>query len=240
MNISCLKSPNFTKIKRKSNKIRFLIIHYTGMQSLRASIRRLIGIRHKVSCHYLITRNGKIYQMVKDQNIAWHAGESKWGKIKNLNNTSIGIELENKGHQFGYQKFPKKQISALQKLSNKLKRKYRIKNHFVLGHSDIAPLRKSDPGEKFPWQKFNKVKLGNTTNSKRIELSIKNKEKKNLRNIFFKNLYQIGYRYFKKNKILKTDILIIKSFQRRFRQRKVNGLIDLECLKISSILAKKH
>ncbi len=240
MNISCLKSPNFTKIKRKANKIRFLIIHYTGMQSLRASIRRLIGIRHKVSCHYLITRNGKIYQMVKDQNIAWHAGESKWGKIKNLNNTSIGIELENKGHQFGYQKFPKKQINALQKLSNKLKRKYRIKNHFVLGHSDIAPLRKSDPGEKFPWQKFNKVKLGNTTNSKRIELSIKNKEKKNLRNIFFKNLYQIGYRYFKKNKILKTDILIIKSFQRRFRQRKVNGLIDLECLKISTILAKKH
>ena len=239
MNFICLKSPNFNKSERKPRKIRFLIIHYTGMQSVRASIKRLMNPKYKVSCHYLITRKGKIYQMVADHHVAWHAGKSKWDKIKNLNKTSIGIELENKGHQFGYQKYPKKQINALLNLCNKLKKKYRIKNQFILGHSDIAPLRKLDPGEKFPWQELSKKKIGIWPYFKRDKTNMK-KKYNNIRNIFFKNLYKIGYRYFKKNKTLKTDSLIIKSFQRRFRQAKVDGSIDLECIKISSNLAKKH
>ena len=160
MNLICLKSKNFNKTKRKSRNIRFLVIHYTGMQSMRASIKRLMSTKHKVSCHYLISRKGEIYQLVKDNHIAWHAGKSKWGKIKNLNSSSIGIELENRGHQFGYQKFSKKQINLLIKLCHKLKSKYRIKNHFILGHSDIAPLRKVDPGEKFPWKNLSKFKFG--------------------------------------------------------------------------------
>ncbi len=208
------------------------------MQSVRASINRLTNPRYKVSCHYLIDRKGKIFQMVEDNKIAWHAGKSKWQKLNNLNDSSIGIELANKGHRFGYQKFPKKQINELVKLCLKLKKKYRIKNHFILGHSDIAPLRKFDPGEKFPWYDLKKRKIGIWYSSnKKIPLP-NNFNEATFRKNFFKNLYKIGYRYFNKNKPQKTDKLVIKSFQRRFRQKKIDGKIDLECIKISANLAK--
>ncbi len=210
------------------------------MQSMRASIKRLTSIKHKVSCHYLIGRNGKIFHMVEDNKIAWHAGKSKWGQLKNLNSSSIGIELVNKGHQFGYQKFSRKQIKTLIKLCIKLKRKYKIKDRFILGHSDIAPLRKSDPGEKFPWLELKKRKIGTWYSLSKKSLLSKGSKKKDFRNVFFKNLYKIGYRYFDKKKPSKADKLVIRSFQRRFRQRKVNGKIDLECLKISSNLAKNN
>tara|TARA_B100000579_G_scaffold113661_1_gene90951 strand:+ start:64 stop:792 length:729 start_codon:yes stop_codon:yes gene_type:complete len=242
MNLTPLKSLNFSKKARNKGKIKFLIIHYTGMQSMRASIKRLLSSKHKVSCHYLISREGKIFQMVEDCNIAWHAGKSKWGKLENLNINSIGIELVNKGHRFGYQKFPQKQINALVRLCIKLKKKYKIKNPNILGHSDIAPLRKFDPGEKFPWFKLKEKKIGiwyPLDLNKQTSL-FKKLRAKSIRKFFFKNLYKIGYRYFNKEKFSKTDIFIIKSFQRRFRQEKVNGKIDLECLKISDYLAKNH
>ena len=238
MNLISIKSPNYSKKSRNKGKIKFLIIHYTGMQSTRASINRLTNPKHKVSCHYLIDRKGKIFQMVKDDKIAWHAGKSKWQKLNNLNDRSIGIELVNKGHKFGYQKFPTKQITTLAKLCIKLKKKYKIKDRFVLGHSDIAPLRKIDPGEKFPWSELKKRKIGIRYSSSKKNLLPNNFNIKAARKFFFKNLYEIGYRYFNKNRSLKTDKLVIKSFQRRFRQRKINGKIDLECLKISANLAK--
>ena len=213
------------------------------MQSMRAALNRLISHRYQVSCHYLISREGKIFQIVDDNRVAWHAGKSKWGNFENLNKKSIGIELVNKGHKFGYQEFSTKQINVLIKLCVKLKKNYKIKNRFILGHSDIAPLRKSDPGEKFPWIKLNKKKIGiRGYLDKKFYSFKKSKDKKNkvTERIFFRNLYKIGYRYFNKNKPSKTDKFIVKSFQRRFRQKKVDGKIDLECLKISNYLAKKH
>ena len=240
MNLIPLKSYSFSKKTRNNGKIKFLIIHYTGMQSMRASIKRLVSTKHKVSCHYLISRAGKIFQMVEDNKVAWHAGKSKWGKLENLNNNSIGIELVNNGHKFGYQKFSGRQINALVKLCIKLKKKYKIKNRFILGHSDIAPLRKSDPGEKFPWFQLKKRKVGIWYSLNKKSSLFKKLSGKNVRNFFFKNLHKIGYRYFNKEKFSKTDKLIIKSFQRRFRQEKVNGKIDLECLQISHNLAKNH
>jgi len=240
MKLIPLQSYSFSRKARKREKIQFLIIHYTGMQSMRASIRRLISTNHEVSCHYLISREGKIFQMVEDNRVAWHAGKSKWGMLENLNNNSIGIELVNKGHKFGYQKFSRKQINALIKLCTQLKRKYKIKNRFILGHSDIAPLRKSDPGEKFPWLKLKKRKIGIWYSLSKQKSSFKKLSEKDVRKVFFKNLYKIGYRYFNKENPSKTDKLIIKSFQRRFRQEKVNGKIDLECLKISDNLGKNQ
>ena len=233
-------SPNYTKVIRSKAMIKFIIIHYTGMQSMRASIKRLVSAKNKVSCHYLISREGKIFQMVNDNKVAWHAGKSKWGNLENLNNNSIGIELVNKGHKFGYQKFSVKQINVLVKLCIRLKKKYKIKNRFILGHSDIAPLRKSDPGEKFPWFKLKKRNIGIWYSLNKKNSLFKKLSAKNARKIFFKNLHKIGYRYFNKDKFSKTDKLIIKSFQRRFRQGKVNGKIDLECIKISDYLAKNH
>ena len=115
-------SPNFSKANRLDKDIKFVIIHYTGMQSEIESIKRLKNPKSKVSCHYLINRKGEIIQMVKDINIAWHAGKSKWKKFNNLNNSSLGIELVNKGHKFGYQNFSNKQISSLIKLCRNLKK----------------------------------------------------------------------------------------------------------------------
>ena len=119
-------SPNHsTKIRKK--KIKFIVIHYTGMQSERACIERLSNNKSQVSTHYLINRIGSIIKMVNEKNTAWHAGQSKWKNSTNLNDQSIGIELVNKGHQFGYENFPKKQISKLILLCKFLIKKYKIK-----------------------------------------------------------------------------------------------------------------
>ena len=101
-------SPNYDKKKRILNSIKFIIFHYTGMQSERESIKRLVNPSSKVSSHYLINRKGRVFNLVQDRLVAWHAGKSCWGKHKNLNENSIGIELVNKGHKFGYTSFKKK------------------------------------------------------------------------------------------------------------------------------------
>ena len=235
MLIKIKKSPNFSKKVRKTKDIKFLIIHYTGMQSRIESINRLIDPKSKVSCHYLIDRKGKILKMVNEDRVAWHAGKSKWKNFVNLNKYSIGIELVNKGHAFGYEKFNKLQIGNLIKLCIQLKKKYKIKNSNILGHSDIAPLRKQDPGEKFPWQKLNKNDLGIWCENSIIKK--KKTYKKNKKNIFFRNLYKIGYRYFNKNKRLKKDVTIVKAFQRRFLPNKITGIIDQKTFIISHFLA---
>ena len=153
-------SPNYSKKARVKKEIKFVIIHYTGMQSEIESIKKLQNPTQKVSCHYLINRKGEIIRMVEDLNIAWHAGKSRWKKFLNLNKNSLGIELVNKGHRFGYQNFNTKQIASLIRLCKNLKKKYSIKRENFLGHSDIAPLRKIDPGEKFPWKKLSTHNLG--------------------------------------------------------------------------------
>ena len=235
MQIKNKYSPNFSKNKRKSKDIKFLVIHYTGMQSKIESIVRLVDPKFKVSCHYLIDRQGKILKMVDESRIAWHAGKSKWKNFNNLNRNSIGIELVNKGHEFGYEKFTRLQIGNLIKLCIRLKKKYKINNSNILGHSDIAPLRKQDPGEKFPWHKLHKNHLGiwyKNLNNYKKKINKKNKEK-----VFFENLYKIGYRFFNKNKRSKKDIIIVKAFQRRYLPNKITGIIDQKTLIISHFLA---
>ena len=158
MKFQFLNSPNFDK--RKYRKIKYLIIHYTGMLSSAESLRRLQSKKAKVSSHYFINEYGKIIQLVKDHDIAWHAGISFWGSDKNLNSKSIGIEIQNKGQEFGYHKFNKSQVNAIAKLILYLKNKYQINDAFILGHADIAPLRKLDPGYLFPWKILNKKGIG--------------------------------------------------------------------------------
>ncbi len=231
MEITKLYSPNFDHKRRGSKSITSIIIHYTGMQSERESIKRLTSLSSKVSCHYLINRSGKVFRLVQDKNIAWHAGKSMWGKYKNLNKNSIGIELVNKGHRYGYQAFTRIQIKRLVELCKYLKRKYKIKNKLILGHSDIAPLRKADPGEKFPWGYLSSKGVG--TYPGKIMKKEKFQKNNNISTLFY-NLRIIGYRYLKR----KFRKKIIKSFQRRYRQNRANGILDSETLKISEILAK--
>jgi N-acetylmuramoyl-L-alanine amidase len=235
-----VKSPNYSKKNRKTNKIKFLVIHYTGMQSKRASIKRLTNSKSRVSCHYLISRDGKVIQMLGHNKVAWHAGKSRWQKLKNLNIHSIGIELVNKGHRLGYQNFSKKQINSLVKLCLILKKKYQIKISNILGHSDIAPLRKLDPGEKFPWLRLSKSGLSFWYKKKQKKSFVfKVLKKSEIRKIFFANLFKIGYRYFNKNKPNKTDKFIIRAFQMRFLQENVTGDIDQKTLTISHYLTNK-
>ena len=236
MNKTLKISPNYLKKLRKRNEIKFVIIHYTGMQSEIASIKRLTDPKSKVSCHYLISRNGKITQLVRELNISWHAGKSKWKNLNNLNQRSIGIELVNKGHKLGYQKFTKEQIKVLIHLCKKLKKKYKIKYFNFLGHSDIAPLRKIDPGEKFPWKELNRYNLGMWYRDDKKKLNF---EKKIVYKTFFKNLRKIGYRYFNINKKHKADIKIIKSFQRHYLPKNVTGKIDQKTYRISHYLAQQ-
>ena len=127
MKINILSSPNHSNKIRAKKNIKFIVIHYTGMQSERACIERLLNNKSQVSTHYLINRKGKITRMVDEKNTAWHAGKSKWKNFINLNDRSIGIELINKGHQFGYEIFSKKQILKLILLCRFLIKKYKIK-----------------------------------------------------------------------------------------------------------------
>ena len=238
--MSTIYSPNFETRKRSKKNIKYIIFHYTGMKSDQLAIRKLTSFNSKVSCHYYIDKKGNLIQLIPDLYVAWHAGKSYWKNDKLLNNHSIGIEISNPGHEHGYKAFNIKQIKCLIKISKNLIKKYKINIKNILGHSDIAPLRKSDPGEKFPWFKLKKKKIGIWYSLNKKSSLFKKLSDKKIRKIFFKNLHKIGYRYFNKEKASKSDKLIIKSFQRRFRQEKVNGKIDLECLKISNNLAKNH
>ena len=229
------QSPNYSKIPRNKKEIKFVIIHYTGMQSEIESIDRLISKKSKVSCHYLINKKGKVIQMVKELKVAWHAGKSKWQNFKNLNKYSIGIELVNKGHKFGYEKFPNSQIRSLIKICKSLKKKYRIPRANFLGHSDIAPLRKIDPGKNFRGKNLVIINLvyGTKLKKKKKKLVVS----KNIHREFFRNLFAIGYRYFKITKRKKADKLIIKAFQQRYLPKNVSGIIDSKTLQISHFLA---
>lgn len=233
-------SPNFNIKKRAKKEVKFIIFHYTGMKNEKMAIQKLTNIQSQVSSHYFIKKNGEIITLVPDSYIAWHAGISFWKNFENLNKNSIGIEIDNPGHQFGYKEFSKKQINSLIKLSKFLIKKYKINNKNILGHSDIAPFRKKDPGEKFPWKKLSRYKIGfwHKLSQSYLNSIRKKKVNKNDKNITLKNIFKIGYSPFLKKKISneKKNMLIIKAFQRRFRPKLVNGKIDRECLIISKNL----
>jgi len=241
MKITLNYSPNFDPFKRIKKQIKFIIFHYTGMKSEKKAIDKLLNQNSKVSCHYFIKNNADIIKMVPETYQAWHAGVSNWNKFKSLNKNSIGIEISNPGHEFKYKKFSKKQINSIIKLTKYLIKKYKIKQNFILGHSDIAPDRKKDPGEKFPWKFLSKNKIGiwHDYNLDEIriyrELKLNNESKLK----FINNLNKIGYPKNSKINKYKYNKIITFAFQRRFRQELVNGKIDKECLLISENLIKK-
>ena len=228
-------SPNFDLKKRDKKKIKYLIYHYTGMRNDKLAIKKLTSFNSNVSCHYYITKSGKLIQMVPDLYVAWHAGKSFWGKNKSINYKSIGIEISNPGHGYGYRNFSHKQIKCLIRISKSIIKKYNIDKNNILGHSDIAPLRKRDPGEKFPWKYLNKRNIGiwHNVNCKKLRSSRKKNSKENLSK-FINYLKKIGYNIEYSNfKELKK---IIKVFQMRFRPELINGKLDLECFNIAKSL----
>ena len=206
------------------------------MKSEIEAIKRLSDVNSKVSCHYFVKKSGDLVLMVPEKYIAWHAGKSNWGRYCSLNKYSIGIEIQNPGHNNNYSNFSSNQIKTVIKLCKFLKRKYKIKRQNFVGHSDISYERKQDPGEKFPWKLL-------AQNHISIWYNIKDKELKKLRGIntsrlekmeFVKNLRAIGYKINLNQKNYKK---LFRAFQMRFRNSIVNGLVDKECLIISKTLA---
>ena len=145
-------SPNFNERVDAQNPS--IILHYTGMQSGKDALERLCDPQSEVSAHYLIDENGDVYNLVPEDKRAWHAGVSYWAGETDINSASIGIELANPGHEFGYREFPDAQIDALINLSKDIMKRYDIPTWNVLGHSDVAPGRKVDPGHLFPWKQL--------------------------------------------------------------------------------------
>jgi len=238
--ISSNYSPNFNIDKRLKKNIRFIIIHYTGMRNELSALNKLCNIKAKVSAHYFIKKNGLVLNLVPPIYEAWHAGKSSWKGLNSLNKYSIGIEIQNSGHENKYENFTKKQIISTKKLLKYLINKYKVNTKNVLGHSDIAPDRKKDPGEKFPWKELAKSKLSqwhslNENKLKQKRLMLLNfVEESN----FMTNLGKIGYFKIQQqnNNVKKRNI--IKAFQRHFRQNLINGISDQECLLISKDLLK--
>ena len=234
-------SPNFDRKKRKFKQIKFIIFHYTGMKKEKEAIQKLTDHKSKVSSHYFIKKNGEILNLIPEKFIAWHAGVSFWRNYKSINKYSLGIEISNPGHDIKYNKFSKKQIQSITKLSKYLIKKYKIHSRFILGHSDIAPDRKKDPGEKFPWKHLSSLKIGfwhelskdNILKERGKRVSILDKNK------FIKNLYKIGYSKKLESKNRNFSKILTTAFQRRFRQELIDGIIDKECLIICDNLVKK-
>jgi N-acetylmuramoyl-L-alanine amidase len=144
-------SPNHGP-RRGSAAIDMMVIHYTGMTSAAVALARMCDPASQVSAHYLVDEDGTVWQLVAEAERAWHAGAAAWGGVGDVNSCSIGIELQNPGHELGYRDFPAAQIAALTDLAGDILARQRIPPERVLGHSDVAPSRKQDPGERFPWQ----------------------------------------------------------------------------------------
>lgn len=213
--VSC-PSPNFDA-RPEGMQVDMLVMHYTGMKTADEALARLTDYNASVSAHYTIGRDGRVYQHVPEEMRAWHAGVSYWAGQRAVNAFSIGIELVNPGHEFGYVSFPDEQIGALIDLSQAILKRHPIPKERVLGHSDVAPARKADPGELFPWRALADHGIGIWPKHTHEALRVPYQE----------GLARFGYGVEPADDIpAKT---VVTAFQRHFRQSKVDGEWDNEC-----------
>ena len=228
--INNFKSPNFN-IKR-NRKISFIIIHYTAIENYRKAIKHLCDPNKKVSSHYLISQAGEIYNLVDEKNRAWHAGISYWDGYTDLNSLSIGIELDY-SKNYKNNRYSKKMLESLLLLLKKLKKKHGIHISNILGHSDIAPLRKVDPGKQFPWIRlYNKGLAFNPNKKNKVKIEIikkwflKNKIITNKKiTIFILNF--IGYNTLQFGNSRNSFKKILYAYQSHFLQSNISGKADL-------------
>lgn len=215
-------SPN-QNARAPGSVIDMLVLHYTGMISPEHALARLRDAKAKVSSHYLIDEDGRIYRLVAEERRAWHAGVSYWAGERDINSRSIGIELVNPGHELGYRDFPERQMQALAELANEILSRHPIPPRHVLGHSDVAPGRKRDPGELFDWQWLAAQGVGlwpdQITPDTALRLDISDLQT---------NLARFGY------EVPQTGIYgvqtraAVTAFQRHFRPSNVDGVADAQ------------
>ncbi len=223
-NIIDCPSPNFDE---RDQPISMIVLHYTGMKDAASAVDRLRNPEAKVSCHYLVAEDGQILRMVPEEKRAWHAGDSSWRGNQRINSASIGIEIVNPGHDLGYRPFPDEQIEALIPLLADIKERHGITRGNVVGHSDIAPRRKQDPGELFPWGKLARLRLA-------LPRPTKNLMDPNWTNGgFLLALERFGYD-------VSDPMAAIVAFQRRYRPELIDGEVDAElrCILLALLLPK--
>ncbi|GIL39772.1 N-acetylmuramoyl-L-alanine amidase [Rhodospirillales bacterium TMPK1] len=197
-----------------------LVLHYTGMRDAASALARLCDPASQVSAHYVVDEDGTIYRLVEETQRAWHAGVSQWRDIRDVNSRSIGIEIVNPGHDFAYHPFPAAQMAAVADLAHDILGRHPIPPRNVVGHSDIAPARKIDPGEKFDWRGLAAQKIGlfplarETTSRSLLDL-----------------LAAYGYD-------VRDAAAAIGAFQRHFRTSRINGVEDAECRELAAALSK--
>ncbi len=216
MTIIDTPSPNFDE---RSLGVSMIVLHYTGMQDAQAAIDRLRDPAAKVSAHYLVAEDGTVLRMVAEDKRAWHAGKSRWRGIEDVNSASIGIEIVNPGHEFGYPPFPEQQIDALIPLVATIKERHGITRGNIVGHSDIAPKRKQDPGELFPWSRLAKLRLALPRPTRNLMDPMWTDAG------FLIALERFGYD-------VSDKLAAVVAFQRRFRPELIDGDIDGECRSI--------
>lgn len=206
-------SPNFDA---RALPVSMLVLHYTGMESAQAAIDRLRDPEAKVSAHYLVDEEGRILRLVDERHRAWHAGRSHWRGITDVNSASIGIEIVNPGHEFGYRPFPQAQMGALIPLVADIKERHGITRGNVVGHSDVAPARKQDPGELFDWHALARLRLA-------LPRPTRNLVDPGWPDAgFMLALERFGYD-------VTDEEAAVTAFQRRFRPELIDGVIDMEC-----------
>jgi N-acetylmuramoyl-L-alanine amidase len=212
-NIIDTPSPNQDE---RSLPVSIVVLHYTGMKDAASAIARLSDPESRVSCHYLIAEDGQIVRMVPEERRAWHAGRSWWRGVTDINSASIGIEIANPGHEFGYPPFPDQQIEALILLLSGIMKRHGITRGNVVGHSDIAPQRKQDPGELFPWGRLAKLRLALPRPAKNLM------DPRWTDAGFLLALERFGYD-------VSDKLAAVVAFQRRFRPELIDGEVDGEC-----------
>ncbi len=226
-----IERPSPNKDERVAGRqVDHLILHYTGMQSAEAAVERLTDPEARVSAHYTVAEDGRIFRHVSEEERAWHAGVSHWRGEADMNGASIGIEIANPGHEFGYTAFPDAQMNSVTNLCKEVLSRHPIPARNVIGHSDVAPMRKMDPGEKFPWQQLagegvglwpqadrssDLQSLGPMTSSPAVRLLQQDFE-------------AYGYGLMVNGMYDAATQAVVTAFQRHFRPLKVDGIADAE------------
>lgn len=234
-----IETPSPNRNERKL-PISIIVLHYTGMESGQAALDRMRDPDAQVSAHYMVEEDGRVFRLVAEADRAWHAGVSAWNGITDVNSASIGIEIVNGGHDYGLPDFPDTQINAVIPLCKRILMSHDIAPQNIVAHSDIAPDRKDDPGEKFPWAGLAAAGIGlwpgEPNDDRRVLFELGDRDRGI--SLIQRGLAGLGYGVELDGVMTDRTVAVIRAFQRRFRANKVDGIVDMETLDLVSRLAR--
>jgi N-acetylmuramoyl-L-alanine amidase len=234
MKIRSRPSPNHGP-RPAPGRIDLLVLHYTGMPTAAAALDRMCDPASEVSAHYLLEEDGGVWQLVDEARRAWHAGRGFWAGATNINDRSVGIELANPGHEHGYRAFPEAQLTSLEQLCRAILARHPISPERVLGHSDVAPERKQDPGELFPWPRLAQAGIGLWPD---FTAPVTGPVGTDAVLAAQRDLARIGYDTRQSGRLDTTTTAVITAFQRHWRPGNCDGALDAETARRIAIRAK--